>query len=205
MGVSLGNVSLSVSLSRGKTRKETGEILFTHFGITGPMVMNLSPLIAEGMKKGKVTLSLDLVPHLEKELLEEWLLEGFQTMHGGEVRSVLREILPKAVVALVMKVSGVPEDRKTAQTAREERRSLVETIKGLSMTPEGLLGYQWAVVTRGGVSLKEVAPVSLASKKIRNLFFAGEVLDIDGPTGGFNLQACWTTGFVAGSSASGCR
>ncbi len=169
------------------------------------MVMNLSPLIAEGMKKGKVTLSLDLVPHLEKELLEEWLLEGFQTMHGGEVRSVLREILPKAVVSLVMKISGVPEDRKTAQTTREERRSLVETIKGLSMTPAGLLGYKWAVITRGGVSLKEVDPVSLASKKIRNLFFAGEVLDIDGPTGGFNLQACWSTGFVAGSSASGCR
>lgn len=201
MGITLRDVTLSVTPSDGRSRKEKGEVLFTHFGISGPMVMNLSPFIAEGIKKGTVTLSLDLLPHIDPKELDDLLLRGFREIQGGEVRSVLRELIPRAVVSVLMRVSGVAEDQRAAQVARGERQQLVETLKGFTLTPTSLLGYKWAVVTRGGISLKEVNPDTMASKKISNLFFAGEVLDVDGPTGGFNLQACWSTGFIAGRSA----
>ena len=201
-GLSLRNVSLSVWQKGKKKDERFGEMLFTHFGISGPIVMDLSRSIAKLLKKGPITLFLDLKPALDEARLDARLLRDFKELHGKEIKSVARGLVPKAMVPIILKLAGIAEEKKVDEITREERLNLVEALKAMTITPTGLLGYRWAVVTAGGVSLKDVDPKTMASKKVDNLFFAGEILDLDGPTGGFNLQACWSTGFVAGEEAS---
>lgn len=200
-GLSLRNISLSVWHKGKKVDERFGEMLFTHFGISGPIVMDLSRTIANLLKKGHVTLFLDMKPALDAAKLDARLLRDFKEFHGKEIRSCVRELVPRAMIPVILKLAGIPEEKRIDDITREERQSLIESLKSISITPVSLLGYRWAVVTVGGVSLKDVDPKTMASKKVDNLFFAGEVLDLDAPTGGFNLQACWTTGYVAGEEA----
>ena len=200
-GLSLRNVSLSVWQNGKKVDERFGEMLFTHFGISGPIVMDLSRTIASLLKKGPATLFLDMKPALDVAKLDARLLRDFQELHGKEIRSCVLGLVPRAMIPVVLKLAGIPEEKRIDDITREERQSLIESLKSISITPVSLLGYRWAVVTAGGVSLKDVDPKTMASKKLDNLFFAGEVLDLDAPTGGFNLQACWTTGYVAGEEA----
>lgn len=200
-GLSLRNISLSVWHKGKKVDERFGEMLFTHFGISGPIVMDLSRTIARLLKKGPVTLLLDTKPALDETRLDARLLRDFKELHGKEIRSCVRELVPKAMIPVILTLAGIPEDKRIDDITREERQRLIEALKCISITPVSLLGYQWAVVTAGGISLKDVDPKTMASKKVDNLFFAGEVLDLDAPTGGFNLQACWTTGYVAGEEA----
>lgn len=200
-GLSLRNVSLSVWQKGKKVDERFGEMLFTHFGISGPIVMDLSRTIAGLLKKGPVTLFLDMKPALDETKLDARLLRDFSELRGREIRSCVRELVPRAMIPVILKLAGISEEKRIDDITREERQSLIESLKSISITPVSLLGYRWAVVTAGGVSLKDVDPKTLASKKIDNLFFAGEMLDLDAPTGGFNLQACWSTGYVAGEEA----
>lgn len=201
-GLSLRNVSLSVWQKGKKKDERFGEMLFTHFGISGPIIMDLSRTIAKLLKKGPVTLFLDMKPALDAAKLDARLLRDFKELHGKEIKTAVRGLVPKAMVPVILKLAGVAEEKKIDDITRDERQNLIEALKSISITPTSLLGYRWAVVTAGGVSLKDVDPKTMGSKQVDNLFFAGEVLDLDGPTGGFNLQVCWTTGFVAGEEAS---
>jgi len=201
-GLSLRNISLSVWQNGKKIEERSGEMLFTHFGVSGPIIMDLSRTIALLLKKGPVTLFLDMKPALDERKLDGRLLRDFSKLAGKEIGTCVRGLVPRAMVPVILKLAGIHEDKSIDAITREERRDLVEALKNISITPVALLGYRWAIVTAGGVSLKDVDPRTMASKKADNLFFAGEVLDLDAPTGGFNLQACWTTGFVAGEEAA---
>jgi len=201
-GLSLRNVSVSVWQNGKKTDERSGEMLFTHFGVSGPIIMDLSRTISLLLKKGPVTLFLDMKPALDETKLDGRLLRDFSKLAGKEISTCVRGLVPRAMVPVILKLAGIHEDKSIDAITREERRNLVEALKNISITPVALLGYRWAIVTAGGVSLKDVDPKTMASKKLENLFFAGEVLDLDAPTGGFNLQACWTTGYVAGEEAA---
>lgn len=201
-GVSLKNVSISL-WQNGKKKDECfGEMLFTHFGISGPIVMNLSKTIGKLLKKGSVTIFLDTKPALDRQKLDARLLREFKEHHGKELRTVIKDMLPRAMVPAIIKLAGIDQDRKIDEITKEERINIIESLKAIAITPTKLLGYGWAIITSGGISLKDVDPKTMSSKVVDNLFFAGEVLDLDAPTGGFNLQECWSTGFVAGEEAS---
>ncbi len=204
-GLALRNISLSVWQKGKKKDERFGEMLFTHFGISGPIVMDLSRDLAQLLKKGPVTLYLDLKPALDEAKLDARLVRDFREHHGKQIRTVVRGLVPKAMAPVILRLADIHEDRKVDEITREERQALLDTLKSIAITPTGLLGYRWAIVTAGGVSLKDVDPRTMASKKVDNLSFAGEVLDLNGPTGGFNLQACWTTGYVAGEGAAAGR
>ncbi len=202
-GLALRNVSLKL-IQDGKKRDERfGEMLFTHFGISGPIVMDMSKSIEHHLKNGKVKLLLDLKPALDFKKLEDRIQRDFQEFKGRMFKNTLQKLLPNSLIPVMIKLSGIDEEKRVDYITKEERKRLVHLFKELELTPTGLLGFSWSMVTSGGVSLREVNPDSMASKKINNLYFAGEVLDLDGPSGGYNLQACWSTGYLAGESAAG--
>ena len=202
-GLSLKNVSLQL-FQKGKKRDERfGEMLFTHFGISGPIVMDMSKNIGKLLKnKGKLQLVLDLKPALSFQKLDKRIQRDFQEFKGRMFKNALIKLLPSSMIELMVKLSGIDGEKKVDHLSREERNNLVHMFKELKLTPIELLGYKWSVVTSGGVALKEVDPNTMASRKIKNLYLAGEILDLDGPSGGYNLQECWSTGYLAGESAA---
>jgi predicted Rossmann fold flavoprotein len=201
-GLSLKNISLQL-FQEGKKRDERfGEMLFTHFGISGPIVMDMSKNIGKLLKKkSKLQLVLDLKPALSFQKLDKRIQRDFQEFKGRIFKNALIKLLPSSMIELMVKLSGIDGEKKVDHLSREERNGLVHLFKELKLTPVELLGYKWSVVTSGGVALKEVNPNTMASREIKNLYFAGEILDLDGPSGGYNLQECWSTGYLAGESA----
>lgn len=202
-GLTLKNVSLQLYLEGRKRDERFGEMLFTHFGISGPIVMDMSKSIAQHLKKGKVKLVLDLKPALNFQKLEERIQRDFQEFKGRMFKNSLQKLLPASLIPVIIRLSAIEEEKKVDYITKEERKRLVHLIKELELTPTELLGFSWAMVTSGGVSLREVNPDTMASKKIKNLFFAGEILNLDGPSGGYNLQECWSTGYLAGEKTAG--
>lgn len=201
-GLSLKNVSLKLFQNGKKQDERFGEMLFTHFGVSGPMVMDMSKNIGALLKKGPVKLILDLKPALDFKKLDKRTQRDFQEFKGRMFKNSLKGLLPLSMIPLIIKLSGIEPEKKVDYISREERNKLVHLLKELELTPTGLLGFKWSVVTSGGVALKEVNPNTMGSKKIENLYFAGEILDLDGPSGGYNLQECWSTGYLAGESAA---
>lgn len=201
-GLSLKNVSLKLFQNGKKQDERFGEMLFTHFGVSGPMVMDMSKNIGALLKKGPVKLILDLKPALDFKKLDKRIQRDFQEFKGRMFKNSLKGLLPLSMIPLIIKLSGIEPEKKVDYISREERNKLVHLLKELELTPTGLLGFKWSVVTSGGVTLKEVNPNTMCSKKVENLYFAGEILDLDGPSGGYNLQECWSTGYLAGESAA---
>ena len=201
-GLTLKNVSLQLYQNGRKCDERFGELLFTHFGISGPIVMDMSKSIDNHLRKGKVKLLLDLKPALEFKQLEERIQRDFQDFRGRMLKNSLAKLLPASLIPVIVKLSGIEGEKKVDYITKPERRQLVHLLKELELTPIRLLGFSWAVITSGGVSLKEVNPDTMASRKIKNLYFAGEILDLDGPSGGYNLQECWSTGYLAGEGAA---
>ena len=199
--LSLKNVSLKLFQNGKKQDERFGEMLFTHFGVSGPIVMDMSKNIGELLKNGLVKLVLDLKPALDFKKLDKRIQRDFQEFKGRMFRNSLKGLLPLSMIPLIIKLSGIEPEKKVDYINREERNKLVHLLKELELTPTGLLGFKWSVVTSGGVALKEVNPNTMGSKKVENLYFAGEILDLDGPSGGYNLQECWSTGYLAGKSA----
>jgi hypothetical protein len=199
-GLSLKNVSLKLFQNGKKKDERFGEMLFTHFGISGPIVMDMSKNIGEFMKNGPVKLILDLKPALDFKKLDRRIQRDFEKFKGRMFKNSLKGLLPLSMIPLIIKLSGIQPEKKVDYISREERNKLVHLLKELELTPTNLLGFKWSVVTSGGVALKEVDPNTMHSKKIENLYFAGEILDLDGPSGGYNLQVCWSTGYLAGQS-----
>ncbi len=201
-GLTLKNVGLSLWQGGKEISDRFGEMLFTHFGISGPIVMDMAKEIDTALSKGPSALFIDLKPALDRNKLDGRILRDLEEHPRENLKNGLRDLLPRAMIPVVLEIAGIPAETRVDVVTREQRAALVEAIKAMPVTPTELLGYRWAVVTSGGVSLKDVNPKTMASKKIPGLFFAGEILDLDGPTGGYNLQVCWSTGFVAGTEAA---
>lgn len=198
-GVSLKSVGLSLWQKNKKIAGEAGDILFTHFGLSGPVVLNLSKFIGEALEKGEVNLKIDLMPELNEAALDKKLQEDFKG--NKDFKNYLAEFFPQRFAEFLGQLARIDLDKKVNIITKDERAALLGILKGLRLTAKELLGFNEAIVTSGGVDLKEIDSKTMRSKIISNLYLAGEIIDLDGPTGGYNLQFCWTTGFVAGTSA----
>lgn len=201
-GLSLRNVELSLLVGGKKVDRRFGEMQFTPFGISGPIAMDLARSVGEALEKGDATLSIDLKPALEMAKLEARLIRDIESLKGRELSALLSGLLPRALIAPLSGLASLDVNRPLNGITKEERKKIAELLKGLPLTPTGLLGFDWALVTSGGISLKELDPRTMRAKGWENLYFAGEVIDLDGPTGGYNLQICWSTAFLAGLGAS---
>jgi len=201
-GLSLKNIEISIFQEGKKEKNEFGECIFTHFGLSGPIVLDMSKKIGELLKKGEVRLSLDLKPALDFETLDKRIQRDFKKYQNKLFRNCLDDLLPRKMIPVIVKLSNINKEKKVNSVTKEERHTLVKLLKNLDMTVYSLLGFDSAIVTSGGVSLQEIDHKTMKSKIVDNLFFAGEIIDIDGPTGGFNLQNCWSTGYLAGESAA---
>lgn len=198
-GLSLKNVKLSV-LYEGKTlRSLFGEMLFTHFGVSGPVILTVSSLINR-LDLNKVKLVLDLKPALSSEQLDERLLRDFSQSPNKTLAVLLKGLLPSSLIGEVLRRSGLNGDKKVNAVTKSERLSLLTTFKNFDMLVASLRQFDEAIVTSGGVNVKEVNPKTMESKLIKGLYFCGEVLDLDAFTGGFNLQIAFSTGYAAGNS-----
>jgi predicted Rossmann fold flavoprotein len=200
-GVSLENTKITVLQNDVKQEVKKGKILFTHFGLSGPTILNLSSEVGELLKYGDVFLSLDILPDLDYGQLNLKLQEIFKEKSNKKFKNTLDSLLPFAMVPIVVGLSGIDGDKPSHNITREERLHLVQVLKDLRVKVTGLLGEDKAIVTSGGLSLEEVDFKTMASKLFSNLYLTGDILNIDRPSGGYSLQLCWTTGFVAGSNA----
>ena len=204
MGLSLKNVSLTAWAAGGRKPKklysEQGELLFTHFGVSGPLALTLSSLLPEDM--GGIRLSIDLKPALDEQTLDARLLRDFKAMSRKQLMTVMDGLAPHSLAEQLLALAGLSPSQSVNAVTAEQRGRLLRILKDLPLTPSGLRGFNEAIVTRGGVAVKGVNPSTMASKKVPNLYFAGEVLDVDAQTGGFNLQIAWSTGALAGSCAA---
>jgi len=200
-GLSLKNISLKLFQNGKKQDERFGEMLFTHFGVSGPIVMDLSKNIGTLLKRGPVKLILDLKPALDFKKLDQRIQRDLEKFKGRMFKNSLKGLLPLSMIPVMIRLSGIEPEKQVDYLSREERIKLVHLLKELEFSPTELLGFKWSVVTSGGIALKEVDPNTMCSKKIKNLYFAGEILDLDGPSGGYNLQECWSSGYLAGESA----
>jgi len=201
-GLSLKNVELTVLQNGKKKDSRFGELLFTHFGLSGPIVLDLSREIGEFLEKGEVKLFLDLKPALDFQTLDRRIQSDFSKYNNKVFKNCLSDLLPQKMIPIIIELSGITPSKKVNEITKEERHKLVRLFKGLEMTVSSLLGFEMAIVTSGGVSLKEIDSKTMKSKLIENLFFAGEIINLHGPTGGYNLQLCWSTGYLAGQNAA---
>lgn len=200
-GLSFPNVGLTMFQDGKKQERRTGKILLTHFGISGPLVLNMSKNIAELYKYGPVTLELDLFPDLDQMALDKKVLGSLDELSNKMVKNSLGRIVPPTMVSTLLKLAAINGEKKVNILTKPERLKLVKLLKALPMSVAGTLGAEKAIVTSGGVSLKEIDFKTMRSKLYPNLFLAGDVLNFDRPTGGFSLQICWTTGFLAGENS----
>ncbi|MEX0933595.1 MAG: aminoacetone oxidase family FAD-binding enzyme [Candidatus Paceibacterota bacterium] len=199
-GISLSPVKLGVYQNNEKELVQTGKLLFTHIGISGPMVLNMSKSIGELLEYGSVTIKLDLFPTHDEASLDLLLVQLLQRESNKQLKNALSSILPKALISVIVAEFKIPGDELSHSVTKETRRKLVRLLKGLPLTVKNLLGTDKAIVTSGGVELKEVHFKTMQSRLYHNLYLVGDVLHIDRPSGGYSLQLCWTTGFVAGNS-----
>ena len=198
-GLTLKNVEVSIFQNNKKQAFRFGEMIFTHFGLSGPIILDLSKKIGELMLLGKVVLKIDLKPALDFLTLDKRLQRDFQG--NRYFKNYLSELVPQKLSDLIIKKTNISPEKKLSLVTKEERKKIIETLKGLELTVQGTTGFGQAIITSGGIDLKEIDSKTMKSKIIKNLFFAGEVIDLDGPTGGYNLQICWSTGYVAGGNA----
>ena len=199
MGLSLKNVSLTMTLSKRQVYEGFGEMLFTHFGVSGPLVLSASTYYREG---ADCLLTIDLKPALSEEQLDKRLLREFDANQKKQFKNTLTELFPSRLIPVMIELSGIAPETKVCEITKAKRADFVKVIKHLELTVTGTRGFAEAIITRGGVSVKDVNPSTMESKRVKNLYFAGEVLDLDAMTGGYNLQIAWSTGHLAGKSAA---
>ena len=202
-GLSLKNVALSVTdRQKGKVIfRDFGEMMFTHFGLTGPLVLSASAHLRP-MERGRYTASIDLKPALDEKMMDARLLSDFEKYKNKDFLNALGDLLPQKLIQPLVERSGIDARKKVHTVTKEERRAFLQLLKGLTVEIKGFRPVEEAIVTKGGVALSEVDPRTMASKKLAGLYFAGEVLDLDAYTGGFNLQIAFSTGVLAGEGAA---
>ncbi len=201
MGLSLRNIEIRVEdTEKFKcVYKDFGEMLFTHFGVSGPVILSASSHMKD-IRKGKYEIYIDLKPALDEDKLDKRIQRDFLENSNKNFINALDALLPKKLVPVIVKLSGIKPSRKVNQITRIERESLVYLLKNLKLTVNGFRPIEEAIITSGGVSVKDINPKNMMSRKVENLFFAGEVIDVDAYTGGFNLQIAFSTGILAGKS-----
>ena len=196
-GLSLKNVSIAVLDGKQEIYSDFGEMLFTHFGVSGPLILSASSFAARRIKEHPLKLIIDLKPALSQEQLDERILRDFDEEKNKAFKNSLDKLLPKKMIPVIVRLSDIDGNKKVNEITKQERQRLVSLIKGLELTLTGLRGFNEAIITQGGINVREINPTTMESKLVKNLYFAGEVLDVDALTGGFNLQVAWSTGYAA--------
>lgn len=199
-GLSLRNVQATIREGGKVFFEEFGEMLFTHFGVSGPLMLSASSVVNDRLRKKNLSLTIDLKPALSEEQLDARILRDFEKNKNRQFKNSVKGLLPTKMIPVVISLSGIDPEKKINGITKQERKKLVECIKAFPLTLTGLRGFNEAIITRGGVSVKQVDPSTMESKLVKGLYFAGEILDVDAYTGGFNLQIAWSTGYLAGSS-----
>lgn len=199
-GLSLKNVEITVKDKNKILFKEFGEMLFTHFGVSGPLVLSASSQVGKVLLQRELSMYIDLKPALSWEQLDKRLLREFESGKNKQLKNVLTNLLPAKMRPLIPLLSGVSQEKKVNEITKGERSEILRTFKEFPLTLTGLRDFNEAIITKGGVSTKEINPSTMESKILPGVFFAGEVMDVDALTGGYNLQIAWSTGYLAGSS-----
>lgn len=204
-GLSLRNVEAKILDGKKELYKDFGEMLFTHFGVSGPLIISASSYVGKkfmdknGQKK-ELTLEIDLKPALTEEQLDQRVLRDFEENHNRQFKNAITKLFPTKLIPVMLELGGIDPEKKVNSIEKEERKQFVHLIKHFRMTLTGLRDYPEAIITKGGVNVKEIDPGTMESKLVKGLYFAGEVLDLDALTGGFNLQIAWSTGYTAGNA-----
>lgn len=199
-GLSLKNVTAAVYDGKKKLYEEFGEMLFTHYGVSGPIIISASSYIGKKLQKKELKLVIDLKPALDMEQIDQRILRDFEENKNRQFKNSADRLFPAKLTPVMIELSGISPEKRVHEITREERRNFAGLIKNFEMTLTGLRGYNEAIITKGGVSVKDVDPGTMESKRVKGLYFAGEVLDLDALTGGYNLQIAWSTGYAAGNS-----
>ena len=204
-GLSLRNVEAKILDGKKELYKDFGEMLFTHFGVSGPLIISASSYVGKKFmdKKGQkkeLTLDIDLKPALTEEQLDQRVLRDFEENHNRQFKNAITKLFPTKLIPVMLELGGIDPEKKVNSIEKEERKQFVHLMKHFRMTLTGLRDYPEAIITKGGVNVKEIDPGTMESKLVKGLYFAGEVLDLDALTGGFNLQIAWSTGYAAGNA-----
>ena len=196
-GLSLRNVELTVKSGKKVLYKDFGEMMFTHFGVTGPLILSASAQIGKKLEKEPLQAFLALKPALDVEQLDARILREFDANHNKQFKNVIGVLFPSSLTPIMIEIGGIPGEKPVHEISREERQAFGRLIKAFPFTITGMGEFKEAIITRGGVSVKEIQPSTMESKKVKNLYFTGEVLDLDAVTGGYNLQIAWSTAYAA--------
>ncbi len=199
-GLSLKNVKVTVKKQKKVLYEEFGEMLFTHFGVSGPLILSASSLVGKELENGELAMRIDLKPALSAEQLDRRILRDFDANKNRAFKNAIQGLLPGKMLQAIPALSGISPDKKVNEITKEERGRLTALLKAFPVTLNGMRGFDEAIITQGGVSVKEINASTMESKRVLGLYFAGEMIDVDALTGGFNLQIAWSTGFLAGSS-----
>ena len=199
-GLSLRNVRVSVTRGKKKLYEDFGEMLFTHFGVSGPLVLSASGCIPAKAFDQELSMTIDLKPALDVEQLDHRILREFDEMKNKQFKNSLGHLLPAKMIPVMIALSGIDPDTKVNEISREQRQNLLHLFKNMPLTITGLRDFKEAIITKGGVSVKDINPSTMESKLVQGLYFCGEVLDLDALTGGYNRQIAWSTGHLAGIS-----
>ena len=199
-GLALKNVTVRIFDGKKKLYEDFGEMLFTHFGVSGPLLLSASAKISPKFTSKELQMEIDLKPALDEEALDKRVLKDFEEAKNKQFKNSIGKLFPAKMIPVILELSEIDPDKKVNEITREERASFVKLIKAFPLTLSGLRDFREAIITKGGVKVNEVNPSTMESKKVKNLYFCGEVLDLDALTGGYNLQIAWSTGHLAGIS-----
>lgn len=201
-GLSLKNVTVTIRDGRRELYSGFGEMMFTHFGVTGPLILTASTVIQKKLREHPLPMTINLKPALDEQQLDARLLREFDAAKNKQIKNILGTLYPAKLIPVMLERCGIDPEKAVNLIAKEERRKLLEMTRDFPLTITALRDYNEAVVTRGGVSVKEIRPQTMESRLTEGLYFAGEVLDLDAVTGGYNLQIAWSTGYAAGMGAA---
>ena len=204
-GLSLKNVEVRIYDGKKLLYEEFGEMLFTHFGVSGPLILSASAALKPAQTKKELTMKIDLKPAVSEEQLDKRLLREFEEAKNKQFKNAVAGLFPAKMTPIMIEVSGIDQEKKVNEVTKEERHAFISLIKAFPVTLCGLRDFNEAIITKGGVKVKEIDPSTMESKRTRHLYFCGEVLDLDAMTGGYNLQIAWSTGYLAGNSAGSAK
>lgn len=197
-GLSLRNVSLKLFAGKKKIFEDFGEMLFTHFGVSGPLILSASSYVSDYMDKQEIRMVLDLKPALTKEQLDTRIIRDFSEIQNKHFKNGFDKLLPKKMIPVIISLSGIDPNKPIHSITKEERQRMISLLKEMELHVDRLRGYNEAIITKGGISVKEVNPSTMESNLVKGVYFVGEVLDLDALTGGYNLQIAWSTAYLAG-------
>lgn len=199
-GLSLRNVKATIFDGKKKLYDDFGEMLFTHYGVSGPLMLSASSYVGKKLQEKELKLVIDLKPALTTEQLDQRVLRDFEENMNKSFKNAVGKLFPTKMIPIMIELSGIDPDKKVNLISKEERQQFVSLIKNFTMTITGLRDFNEAIITKGGIKVKEINPSTMESKLVQGLYFVGEVLDLDALTGGFNLQIAWSTGYAAGNN-----